>query len=490
MSVAIGTILFSLGGGFFQPLLAASKYDKLHDWLKKNNSEVAFQRWQEFIQWKQDKEKTALSISAGLTSDSGGGALGFFKDPLEFFKGLVTVGVKVDRGIYPDELGFNFKSQMEVQKTGLKEYVSAMTLSYERYLCKYFEVFGFFERFANSYLHLNQRYEIGVGAKGEWNPTFDREKRDEVKRFRSLIEKLEPYLAADIAVYEAIELTYCLPQDKEKSIFDTIKIKAEELFNLWRDTARETEGNGFNWKGRILSTLQEIEKKKLLENLLNGVPSDLKTELDDLCNAYDQLRQMEKAQEEVEIAVEKLTTNISLGLSTAFFYETDSSQADWQETEIFKPAPASFALPPEQRFRLSVRPSLALKPYPGLELYLAWYIKLPLFGKNMKSSYVVFNDKGEINYDLWSQKKHCDARHDVQFTIKYEPSLDWAANLAISLEYDFSYDVIPPYLDSSVIKDAVLTRSEFIDVDAADLLAALKKDQSHGQAKINIGISF
>ena len=180
---------------------------------------------------------------------------------------------------------------------------------------------------------------------------------------------------------------------------------------------------------------------------------------------------------EVEYAEKKRTTRLSLGVSAAAFYEADSSLAEWRPTDAVLSVPSSLTLPAEQRFRLSVRPSVSWRPYPNLKLDWRYYFKLPLFGEVMKTS-------------LFDGKTYRDIRHDARFVVKYEPFLEWTRSLGVSFEYDYAFDNIPPYLDAGVMRAAIASRPEFDGLGRDAILAALRKDQSHGQARINLLISF
>lgn len=79
------------------------------------------------------------------------------------------LGVSVTKEMYPGEFKFRTTTSLVIQDSKLQENVTTLNLSYEHYLAPWLEAYGFLERFANTFLGLQYRYEIGGGFKAEYN---------------------------------------------------------------------------------------------------------------------------------------------------------------------------------------------------------------------------------------------------------------------------------------------------------------------------------
>ncbi len=79
------------------------------------------------------------------------------------------LGVGVTKEMYPGEFQFRTTTSLVIQDSKLQENVTVLNLSYEHYLAPWLEAYGFLERFANTFLGLQYRYEIGGGFKAEYN---------------------------------------------------------------------------------------------------------------------------------------------------------------------------------------------------------------------------------------------------------------------------------------------------------------------------------
>jgi len=106
-----------------------------------------------------EKKRTAwaLGISANFKTDNAG-------------DNRVTdlgTGASVEKGTYPRQFRFDAKSNVRFKKNKLEEEVTTFLLNYDYYVSPNVEAYAFIERFKNSYLGINQRYEIGFGAKLE-----------------------------------------------------------------------------------------------------------------------------------------------------------------------------------------------------------------------------------------------------------------------------------------------------------------------------------
>lgn len=79
------------------------------------------------------------------------------------------LGVGVTKEMYPGEFQFRTTTSLVIQDSKLQENVTTLNLSYEHYLAPWLEAYGFLERFSNTFLGLQYRYETGGGFKAEYN---------------------------------------------------------------------------------------------------------------------------------------------------------------------------------------------------------------------------------------------------------------------------------------------------------------------------------
>ena len=86
------------------------------------------------------------------------------KDNLDKFK----VSGEIKRGRYPSEFEFAAQILLQLREGELQEEVSVFRTDYEHHPHEKLEVYGFAERFSNSFLSIDQRYEVGGGM--YWSP--------------------------------------------------------------------------------------------------------------------------------------------------------------------------------------------------------------------------------------------------------------------------------------------------------------------------------
>lgn len=107
------------------------------------------------------------------------------------------LGVEVSKEMYPGEFRFKTATSLVIQNSKLQENVTLMKMSYEHYLASWLETYGFLERYSNSFLRIDYRYEIGGGIKAEYNffPGKWRKKGETshltLTKYRQYIEYLE-----------------------------------------------------------------------------------------------------------------------------------------------------------------------------------------------------------------------------------------------------------------------------------------------------------
>ncbi len=81
----------------------------------------------------------------------------------------LSAGISGSRGVYPGEFSFGFGGQIQFGDSEVKEDVTTLQVSYDRYFRRWFEVYAFTERFTNNFLSIDQRWEGGAGALFEYD---------------------------------------------------------------------------------------------------------------------------------------------------------------------------------------------------------------------------------------------------------------------------------------------------------------------------------
>jgi hypothetical protein len=94
----------------------------------------------------------------------------------------LDLGASLSQDSYPHQIRFDTGTSFVIQNDSYQENVSALRLNYDRYLAPWLESFGFVERFTDSYLSIQQRFEVGAGLKVEWRVFPDRDRLAEEGR--------------------------------------------------------------------------------------------------------------------------------------------------------------------------------------------------------------------------------------------------------------------------------------------------------------------
>jgi hypothetical protein len=125
-----------------------------------------------------------LRIKAGFIQHAAGDT--------SFFK--FDLGASLTKDSYPHQFRFDTGASFVLQDDVYKENVSTLRLNYDRYLTPWLEAFSFVERFADSYLGIQQRFEVGAGLKLEGRLSPDRDRWEEERR--GLAEAVDDGLAS------------------------------------------------------------------------------------------------------------------------------------------------------------------------------------------------------------------------------------------------------------------------------------------------------
>lgn len=105
---------------------------------------------------EEDKQRALKAdISFGLTGDEAGDR--------SLFK--LNTGISLSRGEFPSEVNVVSKLGLQQRDGQLQEDVTSLLISYDYHTTRHIEYFAFAERFSDNFLSIQQRYEIGFGAR-------------------------------------------------------------------------------------------------------------------------------------------------------------------------------------------------------------------------------------------------------------------------------------------------------------------------------------
>ncbi len=123
-----------------------------------------------FLRAEEDRQRAVKgNITFGMTGDESG--------PRSLFK--LNTGIGLTRGIFPSEITVDSFLSLQLANGQIQEDVTSLKISYDYHTTRQLEYFAFAERFSDNFLSIQQRYEIGFGARlgfdfgriGDWRET-------------------------------------------------------------------------------------------------------------------------------------------------------------------------------------------------------------------------------------------------------------------------------------------------------------------------------
>jgi hypothetical protein len=339
--------------------------------------------WEEkvkgIIKFLKEKEKEvrpfSLYIAAGFNGHKAG-ETGLYKLGLE---------TKMTYDAYPNEFRFNAGTNVQLKDGKLQENVTTLLINYDYYLETWLEIYGFAERFSDSYLSILHRYETGGGIKFELN-------------------LLGPKWEETLSNYRTNTAAY---NDFENDIQRSSKSQEERDLLLGQLQALKKEGT------RIVEAL-----KKKYAWLSLGM-------------AVTVLSELEKP--EIETFIDDIV-------------EENGTITIQETTKTTKIAPDG-----EHRFRIVLRPSIVIRPWPTLSLEGMHYMKYPLGNPNRVD--------GRLDY-------RTDSHVLLKLILPKVP--DWAKEVALIFGYYHHYDNLPPQVPQSIIDENIAAKKSLRKTVAED----------------------
>jgi hypothetical protein len=191
---------------------------------------------------QEDERERAVKgkMSIGFSSDETGYA------PDSLFK--VNLGAELSRGAYPAEL--TFRAELSVQLGGsdsatpqaaavFKEDVTHLVGSYQYHHYRWVEYYAFLERFSDSYMGIQQRYETGAGATFgaymlERKQSQSLEPRDKLTKLLTLYggvkERLDAIEKDNPSKKFPGKAEYAALRERATNLSEAARVKASALF--------------------------------------------------------------------------------------------------------------------------------------------------------------------------------------------------------------------------------------------------------------------
>lgn len=372
------------------------------------------------------------------------------REPKELSK--LNLNSSVSKGFFPNELTFITDSSFQLEDGAVTENVTKLLLNYEYYVQPWIEGYVFVERFSDSYLSIQQRYEIGTGVKLETDSLALFHKGGEAGRFQEcgkILQEAVEFLKRKEIAYYTPELLQPMAEalaKSESNLSDPgLKKQIRDIIEIMRNVSvpdnPATPLTGRDLDLKLMSLIVELKKSNPQEDR-----GDMIQEwLDDKTLALADLSQVKAFLEEKlsilasskakEAMVSWRKKNACLGLGLAFSLFSEIEKAEIKE-EIMKDVWETISLPASHRLRWVLRPSFELRPIKSVALKGQFYFKYFLWEPNGKN-------------------RRPDLRQDHYIRLDYElpASLAWAKALTFFIAYEFHYDSVPPSIPNATLEE-------------------------------------
>lgn len=325
-----------------------------------------------------------ISVGAGFKGDRAG--------EKELFK--LDIESEISKGIYPNEFRFKAGATTQLKNDTLQEDVTRLMVNYDHHFKPWLQVYGFVERFSNSYLSIQQRYETGGGI------SFELDLLNTTKKINNELDTIGNKSEKDYKKY--------------RNIYENMTEKVYKKFRDYLDNLDDSPPH----------------KKLMIDTKL------LRSKLEDL----------EKEEKRIKQAFKKKHAKLSVGLAMTLFSELERAKIEAFFDEIKEEngeqviqeatEPTPILLDEEQKFRFVLRPSVVIRPTDDLTLMGYKYFKCPL-GSPYKNG-------GKRDY-------RTDALIRAELVLKKDAG--WANKVSLIIEYQRHYDNSPPRLPQSIIDD-------------------------------------
>ncbi len=346
-----------------------------------------------FVRTEEDRQRSLRAdITFGMTGDE--------TDSRSLFR--VNTGIALARGAFPSEITVVNRLSLLLRDGDVQEDVTSLQISYDYHTTHNVEYFAFAERFADNFLSIQQRYEVGFGARtglhfgrtGNWQTTAAH--FDAVESQLGAVSRALAGRSSD----ERLARPGLAPDDE---------VRLRTTLGYLRQSFRERQSRLF--LGIATSLFAEVERAEL-----------------------DLLRS-----------------------------SRDPGANDTAPTRVKVPLPGT------HRYRLSVRPTIRLRPTRDVQISVLSYYKLPLEGPRW-----VTPPDGRRRLDY-----RRDLFTEMVWSIRQDQTGMENVDLVATLNHYF--DNVPPQLSAELIADTALEGRAFNRTVA---------DESHRFATVSLRLRW
>jgi tetratricopeptide (TPR) repeat protein len=405
------------------------------DWLKDYKQACTFLK-----QKQQEKDSLNVSIGAGFSGDEAQGE--------QLSK--LNVSAELSKGFYPNVFSFATGNSFEFKKEELVENVTSLNMKFVHYLLPEIQGYAYIERRTDSYMSIQQRYDIGGGVAFEIeSPVMPPKASFDIKKYndeKKAFEKLRDHLILEQELVEYKEKLLVELKDQKKidklskhlkKLLKTLNPKNQDYISkkkeeILKECEKRTKGaQSFDFAIELIGHfLGDFEKEK----------TQIETAKKHLDNLNDSLRK--SIAYEIVKAFKKKNAMFLVGLSCSFMAELEKaailSDVVYRVEDPTEPkvmTTETIELPSQLRYRIAICPYLTFRPTSNLTFigYYSW--KLPLRD--------------------YTRNDSVDYRRDAvgELQLKLPAIINWAKNVLISFEYQYHYDHIPPAITSEIVTE-------------------------------------
>ncbi len=333
---------------------------------------------------EQRQQALKAEISFGLSGDEAGDR--------SLFK--LNTGIGLSRGVFPSEVSVVARLFLQVRDGQLQEDVTSLQLTYDYHASHTVQYFAFAERFTDSFMSIQQRYEIGFGARMGWQ-------------------------------------------------FGQV--------GNWRDTesAFDAVRSGLDQLAPQLATLRAADRA---DAATAGAPPPVTTA---------DLAAFRSAMANLHHSLEDRQVRLLVGIAASIFAEIENPSHDVTSVpvaampgDLSDASTRRISLGSEQRFRLSVRPTIKFRPIPEVQIVVFPYFKLPLDGPRR-----VTGADGARRLDY-----RRDVLSEMTWSIRREQTGLESVEFVATLNHFF--DNVPPQVPAALIDETLAAGRRVVNAQA------------------------
>jgi len=226
----------------------------------------------------------------------------------------------ITKDLYPNALRFKTSTKFSFSNNSVQNEITSILFNYDYYLSDTLELYGFMERFTDSFMSIKQRYELGSGVKFEYG----------LDPIASFVKNPNKSISGE-----------------DKRVEEKVLVKFLAGYGRLRGEFLE-----FIW-----ACVEEPDLRDQILALIEPFERDVKL---------------------IKIAYKKKRSVLTVGIAFSLFSEVEQAELNTGAKDPTTSKDIIVLLDPAQMLRLTIRPSIAWKISDSAELSSALYWKLPL----------------------------------------------------------------------------------------------------------------